>query len=458
MDNSNIIVKTFRSVEKLQVRNLTIGKFFSQLFAMKHEVDIPKRITWNGENDSGKVVPDGVYTCVLKAWDDNKMEGESAVGKLNIITITPYISASPSYLSFSPSETGMKTNIAFNIKSSNIITIADVKAEIIDENSNVVKTYDYQGNAPQEITWDGRNSAGTLAGEGLYSFNIRVSDLSGNSADSEIRDILLITNSPELLLTPNVDIFSPAANGIAIFKPVVSNASALDKLDSWAVKISDKSSSTVKVLKGNGNLPTEIVWDGKDDNNLRLPDGVYSYDLELNYESGNGPKSAKNNIEVRSTPPRVVVFPEYTAFSPIEGSKKKTITFSNNLVGRGSDTIELEHSIDSVGNTIYYDKEDLSNFPALFTWNGLDNNLQPLPEGKYSYIIDASDKAGNKSETRVDGITLTTGREKVAVQSDFGAISPVNSTQNQAAFDITGSKDRVQECTFEIKSGNSVVW
>ena len=458
MDNNNNIIKKFKSVDKLSIKSLTFQKFLDQIFSLKHQVDIPSKLIWNGEDDSGKVVPDGSYKYILKAWDDNKNDGKSMPGDLNVITVTPFVAASPSYLTFSPDNGGDRTNIAFNIKSSNIISLADVKAEIIDNNSNIVNTFDYQGSTPQTLTWDGRDSKGSIAPEGIYSFVIRASDPAGNSAQTEINSISLITAVPSVYISRNVDVFSPALNSIALFIQSISNPSPIDRMNKWHIRIYDTNNYNVKEFSGTGLLPPELVWDGKDNNNIRLPDSIYSYNVQLDYESGLHPKSDTGYIEIRSTPTSIRIIPQYISFSPIEGSRQKTISFTNILKGKPSDSIELK-IFDSISNIVYYDREDLSNFPAVFTWNGLDNNLSPLPEGRYSYVIDASDNAGNKNESRVDSIFLKTGREKITAQSDVGAISPVNSTQNKAVFTITGSKDDVAGYTFEIKtSNNNIVW
>ncbi len=458
IDSDKKIVKTFKSLEKLQLRSLTFQKFIGQILSRKQQVEIPKEVVWNGQNENGLRMPDGEYTYILKAWDENRNTVETEPGKIILDTIVPKIETTPSYLIFSPNNDGVKDDITFNLKSSDIEDIDKTKAVIQDTKSNIIKSYEFEGKLPDKIVWDGRNNNGTSAAEGEYSFHIIISNLAGSKAENTITGIRLVTNYQTVSVEAGNDAFSPNGDGVKdniTFKTKISNSWGLEK---WSLKIYDANNSVVKEFKGEKNLPDSIIWDGKSVENKTLADGIYSYDLQLNFDSGNFPKSARNNVRIDTTPPYLSVKPQYNSFSPNADGKQDTIDFYNIVKGDGNDIIEVKIS-DSSGNVVYYNQYEKKDFPSTITWNGLDKDLKPLPEGKYNYELDGTDFVGNKSSAVVKDILLKTGLEKVAVQSDVPAISPNNENAVHKAFfspSVT-SKEGIISFTLDIVRDKKVI-
>ena len=47
----------------------------------------------------------------------------------------------------------------------------------------------------------------------------------------------------------------------------------------WALDVLNKADEVVRRFGGAGQPPSHLEWDGKDENGLPLPDGVYRYSL-----------------------------------------------------------------------------------------------------------------------------------------------------------------------------------
>nr|MBP7495987.1 hypothetical protein [Spirochaetales bacterium] len=62
--------------------------FISLGFMKKPELEVPEVITWDGKDEGGNTVPDGVYTYILEAWDDGGNKAESEPRKI-IVDNTP---------------------------------------------------------------------------------------------------------------------------------------------------------------------------------------------------------------------------------------------------------------------------------------------------------------------------------------------------------------------------------
>lgn len=455
-------VKTYKSLEKLQLRTLNFFKFFEKIFSKKQQVEIPSEIVWDGKDDSGKPMPDGNYSYQLLTWDENKNTNNDQKGAIIIDTIMPKLATSVQTTVFSPNGDGVKDELPVSAQTSNFKDIDKFKVYIRDSRGSTVRSYDFGNKPPQSFTWDGRDNGGQPVPEGEYSIISFIENPAGNSVQNLIAGIRLVTNYQTVELDlKNLDgglTFSPVVSGqdTISFKTKLSDDRGLE---SWSFKVYDQSGAVVREIRGETPFPNDIVWDGKDNDKKVLPDGDYSCDLEVFFDSGNHPRTVKKTVRIDATPPKVTVKPEYLSFSPNGDGKLDTITFAQSATGNDGDILEMKIA-DQVGNIVYYNKYVKKDFPTNFIWNGLDRNLSPLPEGKYTLTFEGTDAVGNRSVTSVKDILLKTGLEKVSIQSDVSAISPTNSMANSRAVLVpsVSSKDGIVSFTVEIRNeGNALV-
>jgi hypothetical protein len=141
-DSQGNVVKTFKSVDELQMVNLTVGKFLKQIFSRKKQVEIPNAISWSGQDEEGNVVADGNYTYVLKAWDENDNLGESVAGVVHIDTVVPAVASVNAPVIFSPNGDGSKDDYVVPLNLSNIQASDQLIATVRDASGRTVRTYD----------------------------------------------------------------------------------------------------------------------------------------------------------------------------------------------------------------------------------------------------------------------------------------------------------------------------
>lgn len=458
LDSGDQVVKTYKSVEKLQLRTLNIVKFFEKIFSRKQQVEIPSEIVWDGKDDSGKLMPDGEYRYRLFAWDENKNTNDLQSGQIIIDTVIPKLSVSADTTIFSPNGDGVKDDFSVSVQTGSFKTIDRFRVYIKDPRGNNVRAYDFGSKPPASFSWDGKNDSGQSVPEGDYSVNVFIENPAGNNVQSRIDSIRLVTNYQAVSLGQKTAAFSPVVNGqnTVSLKPSVSD----DKgLESWIFRVYGPNGSVVREIAGSRPLPDEIIWDGLDNSKKTVPDGDYTFDLETFYDSGNHPKTPKGNVRVDATPPTSAAKPEYLSFSPNGDGKQDTLTFALSATGDNADSLEIKIA-DQNGSVVYYNRYDKIDFPSSFTWNGLDRNLSPLPEGKYTLTVEGSDAVGNRSVTTVGNILLKTGLEKVSIQGDVQAMSPTNAAANGRVVltpSVT-SKDGIVSFTVEIRDiGNALV-
>ena len=106
--------------------------------------------------------------------------------------------------------------------------------------------------------------------------------------------------------------FASSVANPAVFSPTGEHAvthialNAHTKADSrvWTLEIVDKGDQVVRRFGGQGQPPSHVEWDGKDDTGLPLADGVYHYRLSVTDRVGRQLASHVQTLEISTGGPR----------------------------------------------------------------------------------------------------------------------------------------------------------
>jgi outer membrane protein OmpA-like peptidoglycan-associated protein len=123
---------------------------------------------------------------------------------------------------------------------------------------------------------------------------------------------------------------------------------------------------------------------------------------------------------VDTVPPLLDVTVEDLMFSPNGDDIKDTIP----LQIEAEKGIELSASITTLEEINVKNLEWGTNIPELFEWDGRGENGTVLPEGIYTITITGVDRAGNRTEKRISGITLDVRERQATVDIDTLVFSP----------------------------------
>lgn len=80
-----------------------------------------------------------------------------------------------------------------------------------------------------------------------------------------------------------------------------------DRIKKWDITIRDKTGAIVKTYEGKGEPPGEISWEGRDENNKVMPDGMYKCMMQVVDIADNVYKSGQEKVEIITELPDVVV-------------------------------------------------------------------------------------------------------------------------------------------------------
>jgi len=123
---------------------------------------------WDGKNDSGAIVNDGVYTYRIEVTDRAQNFAEASMENIVVNTIRPTVSVVVVDPWFSPNGDGVKDNLGMSLTVPVKEEVVGWSVQIRDGKNNTVRTI--QGKeAPDQLAFDGKNDAGAILAEGQYS-------------------------------------------------------------------------------------------------------------------------------------------------------------------------------------------------------------------------------------------------------------------------------------------------
>ena len=177
--------------------------------AWRGSTDMRDQYAWDGRTDSGILAPDGNYQVALRILYNNDDAFALASPTILLDTVGPKISASASPLLFSPNGDGNKDTVAITQNSS---IGDDWTGRIKNASGAIVRTWSWKSEA-KSFSWDGKDSAGAIVRDGVYSYEVSATDLAGNAASAKIPAITVDGTKPKVYVTSSDTGISPNGDG-----------------------------------------------------------------------------------------------------------------------------------------------------------------------------------------------------------------------------------------------------
>uniref|UniRef100_UPI00298E9054 FlgD immunoglobulin-like domain containing protein n=1 Tax=Treponema sp. TaxID=166 RepID=UPI00298E9054 len=372
-------------------------------------------------------------------------------------TTAPYGSVTATSKIFSPDGDGRMDFISFKIsadrKGGSPISkwtgkIVNVKIPDVS-----VKEYDFGAFAPGEITWNGLDKNGKLALDGEYDFELFGIDMAGNSVVAKTSPITLDTSKTEVMLAATDLVFSPNADGIkdsVTFTPVIKAGTNVAK---YSFEIKNASGKTVYTQSGTGSVPQNFVWNGTDNSKKTLADGSYTACLTIDSSNGAQAKVEVPGVVIDTVAPSVETTASYLVFSPDgDGNKDSFVLNTKNCSQEKLWTVAVTDKSGKVVREFKFNKTISDSVNSVLKWDGIGENGNLVPDGKYSLVISSTDEAGNKFTKKIDGITLDTRAVKAYVTAAYEGISSKSNTGlTKQKFNLrTSVNDGIKNWKFEV--------
>ncbi|MGF7108749.1 FlgD immunoglobulin-like domain containing protein [Treponema pedis] len=424
-DENGNTVRTIAN--KIPLREMKDAKtFFKLLGSSKKGVDVPETLRWDGRTDSGETAPDGKYTFVIRAEDDNKNTAETEKYIAVIDKTPPQVTLAKhensSDLIFSPDGDGNKDVFVFE----NTGSKEDLwTAVITDSAGKPVRTIKTENSELKPVSWDGKNDEGKIVPDGRYKYTVGAVDKAKNKTEKTLSNIIVDTNKPSINISINKKAFSPKSdsNKTIEFTPSIPFTNGLTE---WIIEVKNESGNTVKTFLGNSKKIEKITFDGKDNSEQILPEGKYKAFISAKYINGYNPKTETPTFTLDITPPDAEVSVSEKIFSPDGDGKLDSVIFTQSQKAEGKWTAEIYKTTNGnkiTGSPVY--KAEFGNIlPNKFEWTGRKSDGSFAEDGKYAYILRGTDEAENAASSKPVIVELNTEKADIILQSNYLAFSP----------------------------------
>ncbi len=421
------------------VRSGLVSWRLSVLDASKREVwftsgqgtEGPKeRYSFDGRGTDLKTLSEGKYSAQITVTYLNGYTTK-ALSPAFVLDITaPSGSVTADRPAFNPAGAAGQNSVQFSQKAAKE---AKWTAEVLGAEGKAVRTWAYSPLPEARIEWDGTDDGGKPVPDGVYTYRLRALDGAGNSFTSNTVSVSLDTEKKAVRLLADLKAFSSligaARNRLTLSSQVQGN----DKVKSYELSISAQdvtglaAGSVVRTWKDSRGVPETFTWDGSTDSKGKAPDGRYLARISVAYLNGDTAESQAGPFLLDSVPPSIQVSAEPLLFSPTEGSRKKTVTFSQKSLP-GDDWEGRLVSTDGTLIRTWNWKGQAGNF----SWDGTDEAGNLVKDGGYRYEVASTDAAGNKGTGAIPYIAVDKRPTQVFVTASATSLSPTGDADKRS--------------------------
>jgi outer membrane protein OmpA-like peptidoglycan-associated protein/flagellar hook assembly protein FlgD len=256
-------------------------------------------VLWDGLDASGLLVADGLYQYRLNATD---AAGNSAVFLSSLFSVdtkaTP-VQLTQSINVFSPNSDGHSDVVMFYPRPLVKEGIASWIFTVLDESeARVFKVSGMNSLIPETISWDGRNTGGTIS-EGLFRGELEVEYLKGNyEKRGAVPAVRIDLTEPDINLSTSNLPFSPDGDGESDILTIQIDPQDPSGIESWSARILDPAGSLFFTLNPMNFINGSYFWNGKDKRG-ELVQSASDYILEVEAVDGVGNRnSVKKTIPI----------------------------------------------------------------------------------------------------------------------------------------------------------------
>ncbi len=429
------------SVDRWELKILNANGKIVHSFGGKK--DPPARIVWNGLPDGKKALPDGSYHVVLSETDHAGNTASTLPQPMEVDTAPPLLEARLEPHLLSPNGDGSKDEGVFALKADDVHPLEQWALKVFNDVGRVVKSFiGSAGSKPAaKIPWKTQGEDGQMLIDGVYSYSLEAADIAGNRS-ATVKASLRIDRTPPLVsVAVEPSLFSP--NGDGVLDSTTFNVSVQDAgpIERWSLALTDAKGKLERTFTGPPeSIPSQIVWDGKNQDRVLLPDGIYGFVLKAVDVAGNASSTAEQKVTIGATAPVPTIVSDLRAISPNADSYKDAASFK--LQAPAFNTLkEWTFRIRDAAKTAQRSVQGRGDVPGRLQWGGERDDQRLLPDGEYAYELEVIDAAGNKVLTVPQPLRVDTTKPQLTVSVSPNLFSPNGDGLKDEAVFIPGYTD-----------------
>ena len=450
--------------------------FGNRVRTFETESGNPSARVWDGRNDYGVIVPDGVYTYRISATDRAQNHAAASMPNIIVNTIRPEVSVFIAYPWFSPGTASEKNTIAMalNVPSRNEVTqwtirVKDGRGEVRRTISSAqgggagtTWTATPAGTAgspmiasvPDSLHFDGRNDAGAFLEEGEFAAELSVQYLNGFVSTAMSPSFNLRTTPPQATVRADYLAFAPVADSIQQ-EMVFRLEGSYEALWTGEIRRADMPHEPpVRTFSFSGRPPADIRWDGHGVAGTFAADGEYTFRLFSTDQAGNLGQSnvIRFTLSTRDVP--VMISTDARAFSPTGAGARNAIGLVAQIQEPEGVVSHAVHILDAAGQTVRtFQGQGLP--PATISWDGRNAANVPVPEGFYTARLELVYAHGLNPHAVTLPFEVDTTPPRASASARYSIFSP-HGRRDTIPFDITTEANDEWEAAIVNAAGTRV--
>lgn len=381
-----------------------------------------QNLTWDGTDDEGRIVADGIYTYKISSVDKAMNEVSKDLGNIIVDTVQPTVSLTIEDAYFSPNNDGEKDTMIFHTSVPVTEGLTHWSAVIKDRSGAVKRVFNGTLQVPPIIIFDGNDDNGNRLAETTYQADLNVSYQNGYVSTAQSPVFTLDVTPPSATVQTEYNAFSPNNDGKQDEMIFIGTASH-EVLWTGEIRSQDDDHTLVKSFRFSDLPPSRIVWDGRNDEGALSADGEYVYQFFAVDQAGNKGSSPPVSFHLSTADTPLMLTTDKLYFSPNGDRVKDALVFMPLLqVREGIAEYRLE-IFDTNGSRLRT-FEGKSSVPNVLVWDGTNDTGASVPNGNYTGKMTVTYEAGNQPTAISQTITLDTVSPQAELSIPYAIFSP----------------------------------
>ncbi len=358
-------------------------------------------LVWDGKDEEGKPVPDGIYSYTVSAVDRAQNRGSGRLDGIRVDTRPTPVGLTAAAQGFSPNGDRVADEIAFNLYVDVRDGIAGWGLTVRDAAGAAVRSvFGTAGTAPPDtLSWDGRTDSGAAAPDGAYTAELMVGYEKGNQMLARTPAAFALDRvAPTIAVSAPYTLFSPDGDGRRDTLPVQQRSSS-EALWEGRVLAADGSTVATRSWKG---AAMDFAWDGNDDAGKRVGDGTYSYVVSATDGGGNTGSARIDGILVDTRAVTATLAVDGRGFSPNGDGRMDELAFAPAAAvteGVSGWTLAIRDAAGAAVRTFAGGAD--APLPARIGWDGRTDDGAAAADGAYAAELQVSYEKGSVATARL---------------------------------------------------------
>jgi flagellar hook assembly protein FlgD/outer membrane protein OmpA-like peptidoglycan-associated protein len=411
----------------------------------------PPDFEWDGKDDKGAAVPDGVYSYRVTATDRAGNVGAAEIDNIIVDTRPTPVKLSIDMSYFNPN--GVRNTVTFGLNVPVTTGIEKWSLAVQDAQGQARRTFAGTVSIPGSVPWDGKDDAAAVLPEGSYKGTLSVLYVNGHQPTAASPAVTIKLNAPTAEAKAEFDVFSPtgdsARHSVAIYQDTSSELF-------WTGTFKDSAGKDVKTLVWRGRADDKFEWDGRGDDGRVLPDGLYAYSLTATDQAGNIGASKPIAVRIDTEKKAVQISTDLVYFSPFgSGTKTRVRIIPGLAVTTGVDAYSIQ--VKGADSSVVRTYSGRAKAPDEALWDGIDDNGKRVTDGKYTASLLVSYSNGSKPTAETTPFFVDNHAPQVDVSAPALLFSPTaDSTLQAVTVKQTSSTEDLWEGEMRSSAGQKV--